>query len=338
MQLLNYTLNKYKLEVDRLPADLRELVEKFYWLTEQAQTNEQKEKITALEKVIVVRVAQYGEANPQTPKDTGASLYERFERSNEPDSTPPQYEGGENVTFRLNNGEPFPKYKGKFYWVALITGASQKYQLERQFVSERIDENNQWLASAVLNEGSFYEIKDGYDNYFVTLENGKIVKLTKDEIVTRFNAPKREPREPRSTPSVQEPKPTAKDTASDIPFAQYMTIIESYREFKADIKADRRYEKDLKLESFVDSEGYIYLKKTYQSTSNHIDWQESTNWTRIGKGGKTESYYPNSQYKTEYFEFVKGKLYGTALKKEDGWFRPCDKDGNNISFVNGKVV
>lgn len=337
MQLLNYTIQKYNIEVDTLPADLRELVEKFYWLTEQAQSDEQKEKLTALEKVVVIRVAQYGEANKQTPKDNGASLYERFERSNEPEPISPQYEGGESVTFRLNKGEPFPKYKGKFYWVAMITGASQKYQLERQFVSERIDENNQWLASAVLNEGNFYEIKDGYDNYFVTIEKGQIVKLTKDEIVTRFNAPKREPREPRSTPSVQEPK---QDIESDMPFAQYMTIIERYRELKEDIKADRRYEKDLKLESFIDSEGYIYLKKTFKSTSNHIDWHESTGWTRIGKGGKAESYYPESQSKREFYQFGEGKNkhYGLPVPKKEGWYRPCKEDGYAIDFVNGKVV
>lgn len=322
MQLLNYALNKYGLKTETLPADLKQLVEGYYSLSTQAETDEQIAKAAAFEKIVAVQVAQYGEANKPI---------ESLDES-EPEPTPPQYEGGESVTFRLNGGEPYPKYKGKFYWVAMITGASQKYQLERQFISERIDENNQWLTSAILHEGNFYEIKDGYDNYFVTVENGQIKKLTKDEIIARFNAPKREPREPKPTPSVKEPK---QDTASDMPFAQYLAIIEQYREFKELRDKEKYYSKNHKFESFIDSEGNIYLKVSYNTDR---DEKETVNWTRIGKGGANQSYYPNSQFRTEYFEFVKGKLYGTALKKEDGWFRPCDKDGNVISFVNGKIV
>jgi hypothetical protein len=350
MQFLNYTLDKYRLTVDSLPDDLKKLVQGYqtqYAAATAVQKQQFEQQFAQLEKTVVIRIAQQGEAalsflnTPLSVHDGGASMQERFERS---EGTPQYFEPKtptESITLQLNAGEPFPKYKGKFHWVAEIVGNDPKYKFKRNFVSDRVDEaGNQYSASATLHEGKFYEIQDGYDKFFATIENAAIKKVSESEMVELFNAPKREPRparEPQKDPSVSEPK----NTSNDVPFAQYMSIIEQYRQFNDRVKSDNRYEKDLKLESFVDSEGSIYLKLSRQYSNNTYDnWKESTDWTRIGKGGKVETYYPEQQSKVEFYQFGEGKNkhYGLPVKNENGWYRPCKENGYPVDFVNGKIV
>lgn len=193
MQLLDYTLTKYQLTVDQLPDELRKLVEGYNRLAQQATTDSQKQQLAEFEKTIVVLAVQYGEASAASRSKTPV-----FEEDDAPSS-------GASLTFRLNGGEVFPKFKKKFHWVAQITGPSQKYTFERTFINDNIDEAGGFTASAVLVEDEYYEICDGFDRYYAFLDNGKIEKIGKEQIVERFNAPvraPRPPREPKRDPSV----------------------------------------------------------------------------------------------------------------------------------------
>lgn len=326
MNLINRYLDNQGIEARYLPTDLQNLIEATQKMYVQASTIEQTAQVSDIEKAVVLKIVQHVQTTPSVVKPSVV----QNDDDNEPTTV-----SGESMTYRLNKGEVFPKFKGSFHWVAIITGASKKYQFERKFVSERIFENGGILSSAVLTEGNLYEIKDGYDNFFATLENGKLKKIDKAEVITRFNATKREPKEQKETPSVM--KAEKQDVASDIPFAQYLSIVEANRIF-VKMKTEKNYDaSNHNLEFFIDSESNIFLKYTY---TNNRDGNTITNFRRIGKGGKNESFYHEYQSKKVFYEFVKGKLWGVPVKIKDqeGYFRPCDKDGDTISFVNGKVV
>lgn len=90
----------------------------------------------------------------------------------------------------LNDGKRLPNR----YWVAEITGRSNKYKFERKFLNCKKDytESNSTgtrgvYAYYILEEGKIYEVSSpqtwsSTDRYFCTIENGNLIRLSSEEV------------------------------------------------------------------------------------------------------------------------------------------------------------